>query len=108
MTCDDAFCAENDGIMENDREGRSMSDRKIDPVKAKVDMLIKQRLDTKRRDDYGREKRNTLNMIAYYDYDGDEEQEMPEAPVNEQKVGSLRDDKLSIEDKTKIKRGKRT
>lgn len=86
--------------MESDRESRSMSGRRIDPVRIKVDILIKQKLDTKKKDAYRRKKRDALDMIAYYDYDGDEEQDMSE--VNELKN---KYDGFPIDDKAKIKRG---
>lgn len=73
-------------------------------------MLIKQRLESKGKskgsDSYGRMKRNTLNMIEYYDYDGDEEErETRDALVNERQIEN-NDGRLSAEDAAKIKRGK--
>lgn len=79
--------------------------KRINPVKAKVDMLIKEKLDKKGKygRDYRREKRNTLDTIEYYDYD--EEQEAHDAMANERGVKE-RDAKLSTDDKAEIKRGK--
>lgn len=77
-------------------------------MRARVDMLIKQRLDMKGKGSggYNREKRNTLNTIEYYDYDGDEEERgTRDAPLNEQRVEN-NDNRLTAEDAAKIKRGK--
>lgn len=92
---------ENDKTVKEEREG---SRREFDPIKAKVNMMIKQRLDKKNKskDSNRRRKRDTLNMIEYYDYDYDEEQER-DAPVNEQEI---KDNEFSSKDNAKIKRGK--
>lgn len=78
-------------------------------MQARVDMLIKQRLDVKSkgRGGYGRKKRNTLHMIEYYDYGDEEERETRDALVNERQMEN-NDDRLSVEDAAKIKRGKST
>lgn len=73
-------------------------------------MLIKQRLDKKNKHRknsnwYKRRKRDTLNMIEYYDYDGDEEQER-DVPVNGQEI-KIKSDEVSSKNDAKIKRGKR-
>lgn len=67
-------------------------------------MLIKQKLDKKHKDNsiYRRKRHSMLDMVEYYDYDDDEEQER-DAPINEQETQN-RDNKLSIN--AKIKRGK--
>lgn len=67
-------------------------------------MLIKQKLDKKHKDSgiYRRKRHSMLDMVEYYDYDDDEEQER-DAPINEQETQN-RDNKLSIN--AKIKRGK--
>ncbi|RLU27390.1 hypothetical protein DMN91_001194 [Ooceraea biroi] len=99
---------ENDKIVEDERD-ESSSSRKFDPIKARVNMLIKQKLEKKSKnkdsDSYKRRKRDMLNMIEYYNYDGDEEQER-NAPVNEQE-SKIKDDEFSNKDNAKIKRGKR-
>lgn len=70
-------------------------------------MLIKQKLEEKKKnedsDSYERRKRHTLNIIEYYDYEGNEEQER-DAPVNKQKI-KIKDDGFSNKDNAKIKRG---
>lgn len=95
---------DNNKAMENKREEQSLFRQKIDPIKAKVDMLIKQKLDKKHKDSsiYRTKRHSMLDMIEYYDYDGDEEQER-DAPINEQETQN-EDNKLSIN--AKIKRGK--
>lgn len=76
-------------------------------MQAKVDLLIKQKLGKKSKDDgdYRREKRDTLDTIEYYDYDGDEEREARDALVNERGIKN-RDAGLLVDDKATIKRGK--
>lgn len=94
---------DNNKAMENKREEQSSFRQQIDPIKAKVDMLIKQKLDKKHKDSsIYRTKRHMFDMIEYYDYDDDEEQER-DAPINEQETQN-KDNKLSIN--AKIKRGK--
>lgn len=90
--------------MGSKREGQSSLRQKIDPIRAKVDMLIKRKLDKKHKDsDVYRGKRHSmLDMVEYYDYDDNEEQER-DAPVNEQEIQN-KNNRLSIN--TKIKRGK--
>lgn len=72
-------------------------------------MLIKQRLDKKKKNknsnSYRIKKRDTLNMIEYFDYEGDEEQER-DAPVNEKEI-KIKDDKFSNKNNAKMKHGKR-
>lgn len=77
---------DDDKAMESKREEKS-SFRQIDPVRAKVDMLIKQKLEKKHKDNsiYRRKRHSMLNMVEYYDYDDDEEQEH-DAPINEQET----------------------
>ncbi|XP_032671955.1 arginine/serine-rich protein PNISR-like [Odontomachus brunneus] len=90
-------------IEENEREARASTDRRrINPVKAKVDLLIKQKLGKKSKYDR-REKRDTLDTIEYYDYDGDEEREAHDTLVNERGVKN-RDAELLVDDKATIKR----
>ncbi|RLU26653.1 hypothetical protein DMN91_000450 [Ooceraea biroi] len=100
---------ENDKIVEDERD-ESSSSRKFDPIKARVNMLIKQKLEKKSKnkdsDSYKRRKRDMLNMIEYYNYDGDEEQER-NAPVNEQE-SKIKDDEFSNKDNAKIKRDSKT
>lgn len=89
--------------MENERAERSSLRRKIDPVKAKVNLLIKKKLERKKEERYRRKRRSALDTIEYYDYD-DEEQEERDAPVNERQINN-EDDKL-FKDEAKTKRGK--
>lgn len=94
--------------MESEREGSSR--QRIDPVKAKVDMLIKQKLEKKNKDkggDYRRKRRSMLDMIEYYDYEDNNEEQEHDAPIKEQKIRN-KNDKLLIKDETskEIKRGK--
>lgn len=88
--------------MESKREGLS-SFKQIDPIKAKVDMLIKQKLDKKHKDSstYRKKRHSMLDMVEYYDYDDNEEQEH-DAPINEQETQD-KDNELSFNPK---KRGK--
>lgn len=70
-------------------------------------MLIKQRLDKKKKNKnsniYRIKKRDTLNMIEYFDY---EEQER-DAPVNEKEI-KIKDDEFSNKNnEAKMKHGKR-
>lgn len=76
-------------------------------MRAKVDMLIKQKLDKKSKydGDYRRGKRDAaVDTIEYYDYDGDGEHEARDALANEREVASG-ETKLSADDKREIKRG---
>lgn len=72
-------------------------------------MLIKQRLDKKKKNknsnSYRIKKRDTMNRIEYFDYEGDEEQER-DAPVNEKEI-KIKDDKFSNKNNAKMKHGKR-
>lgn len=92
--------------MERKREGQSSSRQQIDPIRAKVDMLIKRKLDKKHRDSsISRKKRHsTLDMVEYYDYDDDDEKQEHDGPINEQETQN-RDNKLSFNAKIR-KRGK--
>jgi len=82
---------DNDKAMESKKERQSSFRQQIDPIKAKVDILIKQKLDKKHKDsNIYRRKRNN-----------DEEQEGDAS--NEQETQN-KDNKLSIN--AKIKRGK--
>jgi len=85
--------------MESKKGGQSSFRQQIDPIKAKVDILIKQKLDKKHKDSniYRRKRNNMLDMIEYYDYDEEGD------ALNEQKTQN-KDNKLSIN--AKIKRGK--
>lgn len=87
---------------ESERDARALAGRRVNPVKAKVDLLIKQKLDKKSEGGYKRGKRNNLDTIEYYDYDGDEEQETRGAMVNEIKNG---DAGFLVDDQAKLKRG---
>ncbi|XP_036139141.1 putative uncharacterized protein DDB_G0282499 [Monomorium pharaonis] len=93
---------EDDKAIGSKREGQSSFRQQVDPVRAKVDMLIKQKLDKKHKDNsiYRRKRHSMLNMIEYYDYNDDEEQKR-DVPINEQEIQN-KDNKLSIS--TKIKR----
>lgn len=72
-------------------------------------MLIKQRLDDKNKiknsRSYGIKKRDTLNMIEYFDYEEDEEQKR-DAPANEKEI-KIKDDEFSNKNNAKMKHGKR-
>lgn len=87
-------------MMENERAERSSLGRKIDPIKARVDLLIRKKLGRKN-EEYKRKRRSPLDTIEYYDYDDNEEQEERDALINE---SDNEDNKLSF--KAKIKRGK--
>jgi hypothetical protein len=78
-------------------------DQEIDPVKAKVNILIKEKLDKKRKHkEYDRRrKRNILNMIEYYEYNGNDEQERD---ANEQEM-RIKDDKISNNNNEILKHG---
>lgn len=90
--------------MESRRQGQSYLRQQIDPVRAKVDMLIKQKIDKKHKNSniYRGKRHSMLDMVQYYDYDDDEEQER-DAPISEQEPQN-NDNKLLIN--AKIKRGK--
>lgn len=95
--------------MESEREGSSR--QRIDPdVKAKVDMLIKQKLEKKNKDkggDYRRKRRSMLDMIEYYDYDDNNEEQERHPPIKEQEIENKNDELLIKERRSKeIKRGK--
>jgi len=87
--------------MESKKGEQSSFRQQIDPIKAKVDILIKQKLDKKHKDTniYRRKRNNMLDMIEYYDYDEEQEGDA----LNEQETQN-KDNKLSIN--AKIKRGK--
>ncbi|XP_029172663.1 uncharacterized protein LOC114941734 [Nylanderia fulva] len=95
---------DNDGAMESEREGRALSRQRIDPVKATVDMLIKEKLERKNKSkdaDYTRKRRSMLGMIEYYDYDDNDEEN---DAMNEQGIRN-KDDQLPIkDDRSEIKR----
>jgi len=88
--------------MENARGERSSARQQINPVKAKVDMLIKEKLDknNKKCSNYNKRKKRMSDMIEYYDYEDDEGQRR-DALINEREIN-----KFSTDDKAKIKRGK--
>lgn len=92
---------------ESERGGRALS--RIDPVKAKVNMLIKQKLEKKNKNkdsDYRRKRRSMLDMIEYYDYDDNNEEQERDASINEQGIRN-KNDEFSIKDeRSEIKRGK--
>jgi len=92
---------DNDKAMESKKGGQSSFRQRIDPIKAKVDILIKQKLDKKHKgsNSYRRKRNNMLDMIEYYDYDEEQEGNA----LNEQETQN-KDNKLSIN--AKIKRGK--
>jgi len=94
--------------MESEREGSSR--QRIDLVKAKVDMLIKQKLEKKNKDkggDYRRKRRSMLDMIEYYDYDDNNEKQERDAPIKEQEIRNKNDELLIKDERPKeIKRGK--
>lgn len=90
-------------MIENERAERSSLRRKIDPVKAKVNLLIKKKLEKKKEEKYRRKRHSALDTIEYYDYDDDEEQER-DAPVNERQTNN--EDDKPFKDEAKTKRGK--
>lgn len=96
---------DDDKAIESKREGQSFFKQQIDPIRAKVDMLIKQKLEKKHKDSntYRKKRHSTLDMIEYYDYDDNEEQEH-DAPINEQETQN-EENKLSFNSKMR-KRGK--
>lgn len=89
--------------MESKRKVPSSFKQKINSVRAKVDMLIKQKLDKKHKgSSTDRKKRHSmLDMVQYYDYD-DVQQER-DVPINGQETQN-KENKVSIN--AKIKRGK--
>lgn len=89
--------------MENERAERSSLGRKIDPVKAKVNLLIKKKLERKKEEKYRRKRRSALDTVEYYDYDDDDEEHERDAPANEI---NNEDDKL-FKDEAKTKRGRK-
>lgn len=91
-------------MIENERAERSSLRRKIDPVKAKVNLLIKKKLERKKEERYRRKRRSALDTIEYYDYDDDDEEQVRDAPVNEPQINN-EDDKL-FKNEAKTKRGK--
>lgn len=91
-------------MTENERAERSSLGRKIDPVKAKVNLLIKKKLERKKEERYKRKRRSALDTIEYYDYDDNDEEQVRDAPVNEPRINNG-DDKL-FKDEAKTKRGK--
>lgn len=93
--------------MESEREGQPSFRKRINPVKAKVDILIKQKLKKKNKDkggDYTRKRRSMLDMIEYYDYDDNEERER-DTPINERDTGN-KNNELFKDERSEIKRGK--
>ncbi|CAL1680491.1 unnamed protein product [Lasius platythorax] len=103
---------DNDRAMEeSERGGRALS--RIDPVKAKVNMLIKQKLEKKNKNkdsDYRRKRRSMLDMIEYYDYDDNNEEQERDASINEQGIRN-KNDEFSIKDfdeRSEIKRDDKT
>lgn len=94
--------------MKGERKGQASSRQRIDPVKAKVDMLIKQKLEKKNKDKgggYKRKRRSMLNMIEYYDYDDNDEEQERDAPINEQRTRN-KNELLTKDERSEIKRGK--
>lgn len=87
--------------MESERGERASARQQMNPMKTKVDILIKEKLNknNKKCSNCKRRKR-MLDMIEYYDYEDGEGQER-DAPINEREIN-----KLSIDDKAKTKRGK--
>ncbi|XP_071582144.1 uncharacterized protein [Temnothorax nylanderi] len=99
---------DDDKATESKREGQSSSRQQIDPIRAKVDMLIKRKLDKKHRDSsISRKKRHSmLDMVEYYDYDDDDDEEQEhDTPINEQETQN-RDNKLSFNAKIRKRDGK--
>lgn len=92
---------DDDKVIENERPSLR---RKIDPVKAKVNLLIRKKLERKKEEKYKRKRRSALDTIEYYDYDDDDEEQVRDAPVNEPRINN-EDDKL-FKDEAKTKRGK--
>ncbi|XP_011698894.1 PREDICTED: uncharacterized protein LOC105456502 isoform X2 [Wasmannia auropunctata] len=90
---------DNDKAVESKREGQSLFSKQIDPVRAKVDMMIKQKLGKKRKGSstYRTKRHNTLDVVEYYDYDEEQERD---APINEQEVQN-KDNELLINAKIK-------
>ncbi|XP_011873599.1 PREDICTED: uncharacterized protein LOC105565207 [Vollenhovia emeryi] len=94
---------DDDKAMESKRGGQSSLRQQIDPIRAKVDMLIKQKLNKKHKDrGVYRKKRHSM-LVEYYDYDDDEEQES-DAPINQQETRNK--DKLSLYAKIRKRDGK--
>ncbi|KAG7188471.1 hypothetical protein KM043_008110 [Ampulex compressa] len=89
----------NDGENENadvERQERSLDNPAMDPIKAKVDVLIKQKLSMKNKESggYMRKRRNPMNTIEYYDYDNEaDEQDRNPAVLNskEQRIADNHD-----------------
>lgn len=95
--------------MESERKGRISSRHRIDPVRAKIDMLIKQKLEKKNKNkdaDYRRKKRSMLDMIEYYDYDDNNEEQERDAQINEQGIQDKNDEFLIEDEISEMKRGK--
>lgn len=88
--------------MGSKREGQSSFRNQIDPRRAEIDMLIKQKLDQKGSNSYRKKRHSTLDMIEYYDYDIEGREH--DAPINEQEIQN-EDNKLSFNAKIR-KRGK--
>jgi len=68
--------------------------------------MIKDKLGKRRKnkfDDTSRRKRNILNMLEYYEYDADDEQER-DARANERET-KAKDDKISNENNEMLTRG---
>lgn len=96
---------DDDKAMESKIDGQSSFRQQIDPIRAKVDMLIKQKLDKKHKgsSSYRKKRHSMLDKVEYYDYDDDEEQDR-DAPINEQETQN-KDNVLSFNAKIR-KRGK--
>ncbi|KAL0122472.1 hypothetical protein PUN28_007299 [Cardiocondyla obscurior] len=69
----------SDREQDNDVESRKKK-QEIDPTRAKVDTLIKQKLEEKHKSDnfYRKKRQSTSNLVEYYDYDDVEERDEPE------------------------------
>ncbi|XP_029669171.1 stress response protein NST1-like [Formica exsecta] len=98
---------DNDRAMESERKGLISSRHRIDPVRAKIDMLIKQKLEKKNKNkdaDYRRKKRSMLDMIEYYDYDDNNEEQERDAQINKQGIQDKNDEFLIEDERSEMKR----
>ncbi|XP_017766506.1 PREDICTED: uncharacterized protein LOC108555390 [Eufriesea mexicana] len=89
---------EKDEAPSRRKERAAYSDKK----KAKVNMLIREKLDRKKKPSRGRKKRDP-NVIAYYDYDSDVEQQDREAlspTIDERSKDNYRDKNAAQESDT--------
>ncbi|XP_070169303.1 uncharacterized protein PF3D7_1120600-like [Polyergus mexicanus] len=102
---------DNDRAMESERRGRISSRHRIDPARAKIDMLIKQKLEKRKKNkdsDYRRKKRSMLDMIEYYDYDDNNEEQESDARINEQGIRNKNNEFLIEDERSEMKREDKT